>query len=71
MFADRIIINKVDLVPAAAAAAVWRDLRAINARARILSCTRGRLRPGEITGFGAFSMERVSFGILQYCCGSM
>ncbi|KAG5182154.1 CobW/HypB/UreG, nucleotide-binding domain-containing protein [Tribonema minus] len=71
MFADRIIMNKVglvpaaaaavatvDLVPAAAAVAVWRDLRAINAGAKILSCTRGRLDPAAITGFGAFSIDK-------------
>jgi G3E family GTPase len=58
-FADRIILNKVDLVAAADALEAWELVREINPDAPVLACSRGELHPSEITGFGAFDMSKM------------
>jgi G3E family GTPase len=60
VFADRIIFNKVDLLPSEeAAAAIEARLRQINATAPILRATYSRISPKELLNLGAFDLQRV------------
>ncbi|CAM9412853.1 unnamed protein product, partial [Phaeothamnion confervicola] len=62
MFSDRIVLNKVDLVPSAVAVKVWQRIRSINDRAKILSCVRGQLDPAELVGVGAYAGNAAASG---------
>ncbi|MGH8966037.1 MAG: CobW family GTP-binding protein, partial [Actinomycetes bacterium] len=57
-FADRIVVNKVDLVTPAELAAVQERLRGINATAEMLSGSHGRIDLSRILGIGAFDLNR-------------
>eukprot|EP01084_Bolivina_argentea_P035492 65833_1 len=59
MFADRIVLNKVDLVSAKEAVDIVSLVRGINPDAPILPCSRGRLHPSHITGIEAFDMAKM------------
>ncbi len=59
MFADRIILNKVDLVSAKDAVYTVSLIRGINPDAPIFPCSRGRLHPSHITGIEAFDMAKM------------
>jgi len=60
MFADRIVLNKIDLVPTPVAISVWHKLRSINSRANIMPCVRGQLDPVDLVDFGAFDLARMA-----------
>ncbi len=59
MFADRIVLNKVDLVSAKEAVHVLSLVRGINPDAPVFPCSRGRLHPLQITGIQAFDMAKM------------
>jgi G3E family GTPase len=58
-FADRIILNKTDLVDADELAAVELRLRSINAMADIIPAQHARVTPEQVLGIGAFDLDRV------------
>ena len=57
-FADTILLNKCDLVPAADLAAIEARLRGINALARIERITRGKVDAKSILDHGGFDLDR-------------
>ncbi len=59
MFADRIVLNKVDLVSAKEAVDIVSLVRGINPDAPIFPCSRGHLHPSHITGIEAFDMAKM------------
>jgi G3E family GTPase len=58
-FADRILLNKIDLVDEQELAAVGRRIRAINANAEIIPTSMSRVDLDRILGVGAFDLARV------------
>ncbi len=58
-FADRILLNKVDLVDAATLAEVERRIRTINATAEIIPTQMSAVDLDRILGVGAFDLNRV------------
>ncbi|HEY4410948.1 MAG TPA: GTP-binding protein [Acidimicrobiia bacterium] len=58
-FADRLVVNKIDLVGDEALAAVERRLRSINALAEIVRSQYARVDLDAILGVGAFDLDRV------------
>jgi len=59
-FADRILLNKTDLVPdEAELAALEGKLKAINAQAPIFRCQQSAVEPRNLINVGAFDVERV------------
>jgi G3E family GTPase len=58
-FADIILLNKVDLVDAAALAAAEGRLRAINPHARVVRTEKCNVALDQVLGLDAFSLERV------------
>jgi G3E family GTPase len=59
-FADIILLSKTDLVSPAELAAVERQIRAVNATARIHRMVRGDVALDAILDVGAFDLERVT-----------
>lgn len=59
-FADVILLNKTDLVPAAELAAVERRIRAVNPTARLHRMQRGDIPLDTILNIGAFDLDRVT-----------
>ena len=59
-FADVILLNKTDLVSKDELAAVERQIRALNASARLHRMTRGDIPLDAILDVGAFDLERVA-----------
>src|SRR5690606_20765454 len=59
-FADRIILNKTDLVAEDTLAAVEARLRALNPLAPITRAQRANVPPDEVLGVHAFDLERIS-----------
>jgi len=57
-FADVLLLNKTDLVDGTQRAAVERELRAINATARIVPTRHAELPLAEVLGVGAFDLDR-------------
>jgi G3E family GTPase len=57
-FADVLLLNKTDLVDAAALARTERELRAINGTARIVRTLRAELPLAEVLDLGAFDLQR-------------
>ncbi|KND46598.1 GTP-binding protein [Streptomyces stelliscabiei] len=57
-FADVIVLNKLDLVHAAAAERLAATLARLNPAARIVPAGHGRVRVAEVLGTGAFDLER-------------
>ncbi len=58
-FADRIILNKVDLVDEAELVAVERRLRALNPLAPIVRAERSYVPLDQVLGLNAFDLERI------------
>ena len=58
-FADRIILNKVDLVDEAELVAVERRLRALNPLAPIVRAERSNVPLDQVLGLNAFDLERI------------
>jgi G3E family GTPase len=59
-FADVILLNKTDLVPAAELATVERRIRAVNPTARLHRMVRGDIALDNILNIGAFDLDRVT-----------
>lgn len=59
-FADVILLNKTDLVSAEDLTGIERQIRAINATARIHRMQRGDIALDRILGLGAFDLDRVT-----------
>src|SRR6185295_13662528 len=59
-FADVILLNKTDLVPAAELSAVERSIRAVNPTARLYRMQRGDIPLDNILNVGAFDLDRVT-----------
>ncbi|WP_233580338.1 GTP-binding protein [Streptomyces triticirhizae] len=57
-FADVLLLNKIDLVPAATADRLAATLRRLNPSARVVRASHGRVPIGEILGTGAFDLAR-------------
>jgi G3E family GTPase len=57
-FADVLLLNKTDLVTPAQLATLERDLRAINATARVIRTQRAELPLDQVLGLGAFDLDR-------------
>ncbi|MEI5528087.1 GTP-binding protein [Streptomyces brasiliscabiei] len=57
-FADVIVLNKLDLVDAAAAGRLAAALARLNPAARIVPVSHGRVPVAEVLGTGAFDLER-------------
>ena len=58
-FADRILLNKVDLVTEAQKAEVLGRLREVNAYCNVVETTQSDVSIDDILGIGAFSLERM------------
>eukprot|EP00241_Pyramimonas_parkeae_P005283 CAMPEP_0114239328 /NCGR_PEP_ID=MMETSP0058-20121206/8400_1 /TAXON_ID=36894 /ORGANISM="Pyramimonas parkeae, CCMP726" /LENGTH=356 /DNA_ID=CAMNT_0001351499 /DNA_START=40 /DNA_END=1110 /DNA_ORIENTATION=- len=58
-FADKILLNKVDLVNGKMKATVLAKLRSINAFAEIIETSQSKVAPDRILGVGAFDLNRV------------
>ncbi|KAL4443598.1 hypothetical protein ABPG75_011335 [Micractinium tetrahymenae] len=58
-FADRILLNKTDLVTAEEKEAVVKRLKAINAAAEIIECQHARCDLARLLGIRAFSLDRI------------
>ena len=60
MFADRIVLSKIDLVSSAGAVEAWERIRAINAKADIVPSVRGRVDAGALVDVGGFDLARLA-----------
>lgn len=58
VIADRIVLNKTDLVDEAALETLAQRVRALNSTAPILRSSHARVALGEILGIGAFTLSR-------------
>ncbi|MFE9577101.1 CobW family GTP-binding protein [Nocardia sp. NPDC006044] len=61
-FADRIVINKIDLVDAETVRAVQDSMRAINATADIITSEYAAVELADVLGIGAFDLTRTMAG---------
>eukprot|EP00281_Chroomonas_sp_CCMP1168_P019083 CAMPEP_0206237766 /NCGR_PEP_ID=MMETSP0047_2-20121206/14442_1 /ASSEMBLY_ACC=CAM_ASM_000192 /TAXON_ID=195065 /ORGANISM="Chroomonas mesostigmatica_cf, Strain CCMP1168" /LENGTH=529 /DNA_ID=CAMNT_0053662227 /DNA_START=21 /DNA_END=1610 /DNA_ORIENTATION=- len=59
-FADKILLNKIDLVTPEEKSRVRKDLRSINVTAKIIECQNSRVNLDELLGIGSFSLENIS-----------
>jgi G3E family GTPase len=59
-FADVILLNKTDLVSNDELAAIERQLRVVNATARLHKMSRGDIALDTILGLGAFDLDRIT-----------
>lgn len=58
-FADRILLNKTDLVSDDKLAEIEERLRGINTQAQVFRCEYGQVDPASLLNVGAFSMDRI------------
>ena len=58
-FADRILLNKIDLVDKDSLRKIEARIRAINSAAPILRCKQSNVNHKEVIGLDAFSLDRV------------
>mmetsp|Transcript_26919 Transcript_26919/g.60563 ORF Transcript_26919/g.60563 Transcript_26919/m.60563 type:complete len:792 (-) Transcript_26919:179-2554(-) len=58
-FADKILLNKLDLVTDAEAVEVWRTIRSYNATAPIIGSVKGIVPAEELTQIGAFDASQI------------
>lgn len=65
-FADRILINKIDLVSADELRDVKTLIHSINAFAELIDCAQSRVPMNKLMDMNAFSMERFQEGIAEY-----
>ena len=56
------VLNKIDLMPTAAAVEVWQRIRGINDRARIEPCVRGQVDTAGLLDLDAFDLRRMADG---------
>ena len=63
-FADRIVLNKIDLVSVGEVDALERRLKAINGLARIRRATKAKVDLDFVLGVGGFDLERVQDQVL-------
>ena len=56
-FADKILLNKVDLVGAQEKASVVSSIRSINSIAKVIETTQARANLDELLGLGSFSLR--------------
>mmetsp|Transcript_100984 Transcript_100984/g.290496 ORF Transcript_100984/g.290496 Transcript_100984/m.290496 type:complete len:801 (+) Transcript_100984:99-2501(+) len=59
-FADKILLNKLDLVDQDQVAEVFKRIRSYNATVPIVSSVKGVVPPAELTNLGAFDMEKIA-----------
>lgn len=59
-FADRILLNKVDLVNDRELVEVWHRIRGFNPAAPVIASVRGVVPASELTGIGAFDADRIA-----------
>mmetsp|Transcript_39343 Transcript_39343/g.77045 ORF Transcript_39343/g.77045 Transcript_39343/m.77045 type:complete len:531 (+) Transcript_39343:99-1691(+) len=59
-FADKILLNKIDLVNDEEKKKVKRSLRSINSTARVIECQNSRVDLDQLLGIGSFSLANVS-----------
>jgi len=57
-FADRVLLNKVDLVTPAELEAIEETLTSINRFASVITCTRSKVDLSKIVGISAFKVDR-------------
>ena len=60
MFADSIVLNKLDLVNTAQALEVWQRLRSINTRAAVLPCVRGVVDTSSLVDASGFDLSKMA-----------
>jgi G3E family GTPase len=60
MFADIIVLNKLDLVSTAQAIEVYQRLRGINSRAGVLPCVRGAVDASALVGASGFDLVKMA-----------
>jgi G3E family GTPase len=68
VFADVLVLNKIDLLTAAQVEVVHRELRSINPTAKIFESERSLLEPGAVLGvrrFSLFNLLEIEPGILE------
>lgn len=58
-FADRILLNKIDLVNASDIVEVWKRIRSFSS-APIIACVKGVVPAGLLTDLGAYDMEQIA-----------
>jgi len=58
-FADRIVLNKTDLVTPEELAAVTERIKQMNPVAQIFPTTKSQIDPAQLLGIGGFSLERI------------
>jgi G3E family GTPase len=66
VIADRIMVNKVDLVGEGELAELEKRVRALNATAPILYSSHAKVELENILGIGAFSSQRASFSLDEH-----
>lgn len=59
-FADKILLNKIDLVNDTDVAKVWASIRSYNSTAPIISCVKGIVPGSELTNLGAFDVATIA-----------
>lgn len=59
-FADKILLNKLDLVDQEQVVQVWQRIRSFNASAPIVASVKGIVPPAELTGLNAFDAEQIA-----------
>ena len=64
-FADKILLNKIDLVTAQEKAAVLNSIRSINSVAHVIETTHSKANLDQLLGIGSFSLENVSHMLEQ------
>ncbi|EOD15846.1 hypothetical protein EMIHUDRAFT_456427 [Emiliania huxleyi CCMP1516] len=57
-FADRILLNKTDLVPEAELPAIEERLRKLNPSATIFRCEKGQVDPKDLIGISSFDLRK-------------
>ena len=57
-FADRVVINKVDLVDSPVLDELWTRLRGVNATAEFVTSSYARVNLDDVLGLGAFDLDR-------------
>jgi len=58
-FSSTVLLNKIDLVDAAALEAIEKRIKQINSIVEIIRCEHGRVDMSKLLGVGAFDLERV------------
>jgi G3E family GTPase len=58
-FADRILLNKTDLVTAEELKDVTKEIRLINSSAEIITCQYSKVEPRKLMSIQAFNLQKV------------